>query len=124
VTAALTGTAAGAAIDRGRMRAATAQDTLSAIRVLVIFVAFAQLGDVLSTDHVLSAHAGAYEANPVTRLVMAHLGAGWWLPKAVFAGLILYAAALLQHPSRPLFLVAAGIAGFHALVLINNLLNF
>jgi len=98
-------------------------DTILATKVLVALVALAQLGDVLSTNRVLAAHVEAYEANPVTRLLMEQLGAMWWLPKAALAGFILCGLAALRQSSPQLLVIAAAMVVFHVLVLVNNLLN-
>ena len=113
-----------AALSLARSRGRLCADAVLATKVLAVLVALAQIGDVLSTNHVLAAHAEAFEANPVTRLIMEQIGAAWWIPKAALAGIILYGVTALRQCSPRLLAVAGAMAGFHVLVLVNNLLNF
>ena len=96
---------------------------LGATKALALLVVLAQLGDVLTTNHVLASHVDAYEGNPAARLAMIYLGAAWWVPKAALAMFIAYAAVKLRSPSRCLVGVAAAIFGLYAFVLLNNLFN-
>jgi hypothetical protein len=106
----------------GRLRR-TRLDPRRVAQALVLLVVLAQLGDVLTTNHVLAAHVDAHEVNPAARLAMIYLGKAWWLPKAALAMFSAYTAVTLRSSSRCLVGVAAAIFGLYALVLLNNLFN-
>ncbi|HLZ66531.1 MAG TPA: DUF5658 family protein [Aliidongia sp.] len=96
---------------------------LLAIRVLLIALALAQLGDVLSTNQALAASPGAFEANPLMHLLMTYLGSWWWLWKAAMAGFFVVAAFTIRQPSRRQLVFAGAVAKVYVLVLVNNLLQ-
>jgi Domain of unknown function (DUF5658) len=96
---------------------------LRATKFMASLVALAQIADVLTTNHVLAARAGAYEANPVTSLLMLHLGTLWWVPKVLIAAVILLGVAALKWTPARLFPVATAVAVLYALVVVNNLIN-
>ncbi|HLZ66507.1 MAG TPA: DUF5658 family protein [Aliidongia sp.] len=93
------------------------------IRALLIALAVAQLGDVLTTNAALAASPGAHEANPFMSLLMASLGSYWWLWKAAMAGFFVVAAVTVQKPSRRQLIFAGTVAKVYVLVLINNLMQ-
>ena len=96
---------------------------LWAIRVLLIALAVAQLGDVLTTNAALAGSPSAHEANPFMSLLMAALGSYWWLWKAAMAGFFVVAAVAIREPSRRQLIFAGAVAKVYVLVLINNLMQ-
>ena len=95
---------------------------LWAIRALLVILALAQIGDILSTNRALAESPGAMEANPVMHLMMTYLGSWWWLWKVAVAGFLATAAFSIRQPSRRQLVFAAAVAKVYILVLINNML--
>lgn len=96
---------------------------LLSIRTLLIALAVAQLGDVLTTNQALAASPGTFEANPLMALLMTYLGSWWWLWKAAMAGFFGVAAFTIREPSRRQLVFTGAVAKIYVLVLINNLLQ-
>jgi hypothetical protein len=85
--------------------------------LLIIFVGL-QVADIASTNYALTI-PGVREINPLMAFAQAKLGALWWLPKLVAAGVISRAAFSLQRRWPMVF--AVSVSGFPVLA---NLAHF
>jgi fucose 4-O-acetylase-like acetyltransferase len=93
---------------------------LISLRVLLLVVAVAQLGDVISTERALSTGGDLREANPLIRLQMETFGSHWWLPKLIIAALFVVMAVRAKRASIRTTLLAAFVAGLYLVVVIKN----
>lgn len=93
---------------------------LAVVRTLLIVLAVAQVGDILSTNAALAASPGAFEGNPVMRLVMAELGSYWWLWKAALAVFFVVYAMQLKIVTRRTFALLGVVVKTYAFVIISN----
>lgn len=89
--------------------------------VVIFVLLLLQVADVVTSNAVLASQAGAWEVNPVMRSAMAHFGALWWTPKAVFAIGIIVLTSMLRGVSRRTMAAAVAVTGGYVVVILNNL---
>jgi len=63
--------------------------------LLILFVAL-EFVDVVTTNHGLSL-AGVREGNPIMSALQRHLGAAWWLPKALAVAWVALSATRIRR---------------------------
>jgi hypothetical protein len=94
------------------------------MKLLLIFMAFAQLVDVLSTNRALAAAGDRlYEANPVMGYSMETLGSFWWLPKCAIAIVLMLLAIRLKRATLREFVLATLVEFAYLGVLVNNFIR-
>src|SRR5437660_8483762 len=90
------------------------------IKLMLALLAVFQMGDVVSTNHVLTSRADAIEGNPIMALLMSNVGGHWWIPKAIAAFLLIGAAWAMQRPAEWLHLPSGFPVNFYAFLLLND----
>jgi hypothetical protein len=97
---------------------------LTVVRTLLIVLAVAQIGDILSTNAALAASPGAFEGNPIMRLVMGALGSYWWLWKAALAMFFMVYAIQLRVVTKRTFVLLGIVVKTYALVVASNFMGW
>lgn len=97
---------------------------LAVVRILLIMLALAQVGDIISTNAALAASPAAFEGNPMMRLVMAALGSYWWLWKVALAVFFVVYATQLRIITRRTFVLLGAVVKTYAFVVVSNTLGW
>jgi hypothetical protein len=97
---------------------------LAVVRILLIMLALAQIGDIISTNAALIASPAAFEGNPMMRLVMGALGSYWWLWKAALAMFFVVYAVRLRVVTKRTFILLGIVVKTYALVVASNFMGW
>jgi hypothetical protein len=83
--------------------------------ILLAAIALLQMGDVITTNCVLS--LGGHEGNPLIAWTQVNLGNAWVIPKMLIAAGVILIVSRARTAKPAIF-----IAGFYLLVIMNNTL--